>query len=166
VDLATGAGPVALSIGREVKGVRAFGTDLSREAVSLARENARRLRIRATFVRGDLFGALPKDLAGRVDVITFHPPYLGRSEVRDLPVEIRRFEPAMALTDRSPKGMGLIGRAADEGRDWLRPKGWLLVEVAPDRGRSVAALLRRYGFRDIRIAKEGLEVSRVVAARL
>jgi release factor glutamine methyltransferase len=166
VDPATGAGPVALAIGKAVRGARVFGTDLSSEAVSLARDNAKRLRIRATFVRGDLFRPLPEELAGRVDVITFHPPYLGRGELRDLPDEIRRFEPAMALTDRSPKGMRLIDRAADEGREWLRPGGWLLVEVAPDRGRSVAALLRRYGFKNIRIAKEGLEVSRVVAGRL
>jgi release factor glutamine methyltransferase len=165
VDLATGAGPVALAIANEVRGAQVFGTDLSTSAVTLARANARKLRLKAKFVRGDLFSSLPKRIMGRVDVITFHPPYLGRGELRELPTEIRKFEPAMALTDRSPRGMGLIERTATEASQWLKPGGWLLIEISPDRSRKVAAVLRRYGFRDIAITKEGLEVSRVVTGR-
>jgi len=168
VDLATGAGPVALAVAREVPGAEVYGTDLTSEAVSLARENARKLRIPARFVRGDLFAALPPRLVGGVDVITFHPPYLGRREIRELPDEIRHFEPLTSLTDQSPTGMFLIERAAIESEEWLRPGGWLLVEVAPDRSRAVASLLRRCGLRDVRSTKDTtshLDVSRVVVGR-
>jgi release factor glutamine methyltransferase len=168
VDLATGAGPVALAVANEVRGAEVYGTDLTAEAVALARDNARRLRVPARFVRGDLFSGLPGRLAGRVDVITFHPPYLGRGELKDLPDEIRHFEPASALTDRSPTGMFLIERAALESEEWLRPGGWLLVEVAPDRSRAVASLLRRCGLRDVKSTKDTsttLDVSRVIVAR-
>jgi release factor glutamine methyltransferase len=131
-----------------------FGTDLTAVAVALARENARRLKVPARFVQGDLFGGLPRRLQGRADVITFHPPYLGRREIRELPDEIRFFEPLTALTDRSPTGMFLIERAAEESEEWLRPGGWMLVEVSPDRSRRVSALLRRFGFRDVRSTKD------------
>ena len=165
VDLATGAGPIALAVAKEVPGAEVYGTDLTREAVALARENARLLKVPARFIQGDLYSGLPRRLAGRVDVITFHPPYLGKKELRELPDEIRHFEPHSALTDRSPTGMWLIERAVEESEDWLRPGGWILIEVAPDRSRRIAALLRRSGFRDVRSTKEGLEVSRVVLGR-
>jgi release factor glutamine methyltransferase len=170
VDLATGAGPIALAVANEVRTAEVFGADLTAEAVSLARDNARRLRVPARFVRGDLFSGLPRRLAGRVDVLTFHPPYLGRREVRELPDEIRYFEPITALTDRSPTGMFLIERAADESEAWLRPAGWILVEVSPDRSRQVSALLRRFGFRDVRSTKDArggavADASRVVTGR-
>jgi len=170
VDLATGAGPIALAVANEVRKAEVYGTDLTAEAVALARLNAARLRVPARFVRGDLFGGLPRRLLDRVDVITFHPPYLGRREIRELPDEIRHFEPITALTDRSPTGMFLIERAADESEEWLRPGGWMLVEVSPDRARQVAALLRQFGFRDVRSTKDRAagalgDASRVVVGR-
>jgi len=166
VDLATGGGTVALAIANEVRGVRVFGTDISLTAVRVARENAEALHLRATFIKGDLFGGLPAELEGRVDVITLHPPYVARDELRELPEEIRRFEPVHTLSDRSPDGLGLVGRAASEGPRWLRPGGWLLIEVSPDRSRSVASVLRRNGFGAVRSTMDrGFKVTRVLVGR-
>ena len=165
VDLATGSGPVALAIAHEVPPAEVFGTDLSEEAIRLARRNVRRLGLPVTFLRGDLFGALPRRITGSADVITLHPPYVGRRELRELPDEVTRFEPVMSLTDHSPKGMGLIERTAREAWDWLKPGGWLLIEVSPDRSRTVATILRRAGYAGVRSTKGGLEVTRVLTAR-
>jgi release factor glutamine methyltransferase len=166
VDLATGGGTVALAIANEVRGVRVYGTDISREAIRVARRNAERLRLRASFAVGDLFGGLPGDLRGRVDVVTLHPPYVARGEVRELPEEIRRFEPPHTLTDRSVDGLGLVGRAAREAGGWLKRGGWLLVEVSPDRSRAAAATLRAGGFRDVRSTVDrGFKVTRVIVGR-
>src|SRR5439155_23787938 len=140
--LECGGGPVALAVANEVPRVSVYASDLSADAVRLARENAKRLRLRATFVTGDMFGALPRRIAGTVDVITIHPPYVPRAEVKDLPVEIRRWEPAHTLTDSSADGLGLVSRVVREGPDWLKPRAWLLVEVSPDRAREVSATLR------------------------
>jgi release factor glutamine methyltransferase len=166
VDLATGGGPVALAIANETKGVRVYGTDVSADAVRIARTNAHRLRLRATFVTGDLFQALPRSVAGHVDVITLHPPYVARRELKHLPDEIRNFEPAHTLTDQSVDGLGLVERAIVEAPEWLRRGGWLLVEVAPDRARSVSSLMRRGGLREVRSTMGGeLKVTRVVVGR-
>src|SRR5262245_24594824 len=167
VDLATGGGAVALSIANEVPGARVFGTDISSAAVRVARRNAEALRLRATFVRGDLFGALPTRIAGDVDVLTLHPPYVARGELRELPEEILRFEPVHTLTDRSVDGLELVGRAVSEAPAWLRPGGWLLIEVSPDRARPVAAVMRRGGFDDVRSTMDrGFKVTRVLVGRL
>ncbi|HZN42916.1 MAG TPA: HemK/PrmC family methyltransferase [Actinomycetota bacterium] len=166
VDLATGAGTIALAVAHEVRKADVVGTDVSAEAVRQARANARRLGLGARFVTGDLFASVPKRLAGSVDVITFHPPYVPRREVRDLPQEIRDWEPMHTLTDRSVDGLGLVQRTAREAPDWLSPEGWLLVEVSPDRVREVKAVLGRAGFRDARSTKGGpIPLTRVIVAK-
>jgi release factor glutamine methyltransferase len=164
VDLATGAGAVALAVANEVPSARVFGVDISDRPVVMARLNARRLGINNVhFVKGDLFSPLSSDLQGRIDVITIHPPYVRKGEVRTLPDEIRKFEPVESLTDFSPTGMRLLGRVANEAPDWLRRHGgWLLVEVSPDRSRQVATILRHTGFRDVQSTKGGVGVTRVV----
>lgn len=166
VDLATGGGTVALAIANETRGTRVFGTDISREAIHVARRNAERLRLRATFATGDLFGGLPREIRGKVDVVTLHPPYVAKGEIGRLPEEIRRFEPLHTLTDHSPNGLGLVERTAGESGEWLRRGGWLLVEVSPDRARSVMALMRRDGFRDIKSSMDKqFKLTRVLAGR-
>jgi release factor glutamine methyltransferase len=167
VDLATGGGPVALAAAHELRHARAYGTDIARDAIAVARANARRYGLsNATFAVGDLYGALPRRLRRNVDVITLHPPYVAEHELDELPEEIRRFEPVHVLTDHSADGLGLIGRTVAEAGDWLRPGGWLLIEVSPDRSRAVATVLRRAGFRDVRSTVDrGFRVTRVLVAR-
>lgn len=167
VDVATGGGTVALAVSNEVRGVRSFGTDISAEAIRVARRNASRLGLRASFAVGDLFGGLPASLRGTVDVVTLHPPYVARREVRDLPEEISRWEPLHTLSDRSRDGLGLIGRTAAEAVEWIEPGGWLLIEVSPDRARAVARVMRTSGFAGVRsTADQGFKVTRVVVGRL
>jgi release factor glutamine methyltransferase len=166
VDLATGGGTIALAVANEVRTATVYGTDVSEDAIKLARKNAKRLGLAATFRTGDLFDALPKKLRGGVDVITLHPPYVASGEIDDLPDEIREWEPVHTLSDRSDDGLGLIRRTVDEAPAWLRGRGWLLMEVDPDRARDVKPIFRRAGFRDVESTKGGpLKVTRVIVGR-
>jgi release factor glutamine methyltransferase len=166
VDLATGGGTIALAVANEVRRVRVYGADVSQDAVKLARKNAKRLGLKASFRAGDMFAGLPKKLAGTVDVITLHPPYVPRAEVKELPDEVRRWEPAHTLTDRSVDGLGLVEQAADECVAWLRRGGWLLIEVSPDRAKEVVRVMRAAGLREVRSTKGGdLKVTRVIVGR-
>jgi release factor glutamine methyltransferase len=164
VDLATGVGAVALAVANQAPQARVFGVDISDRPVVMARWNARRLGINNVhFLKGDLFSPLSTDVQGRVDVVTIHPPYVRKGEVRTLPDEIRKFEPVESLTDFSRTGMRLMERVANEAPDWLRRHGgWLLAEVSPDRSRQVATILRHAGFRDVRSTRGGVGVTRVV----
>lgn len=163
VDLATGLGPIATAAAHEVPRARVHGTDISAPAVRQARANARELGVRnVTFHTGDLFGPVPKEFRGRVDVVTLHAPYVPRDDVEDLPLEVRGFEPEHTLTDYSELGLELMTRAATEGRDWLRPGGWLLLEVSPDRVRLVRGVMGEAGYRDIRSTRGWPDVTRVL----
>lgn len=166
VDLATGAGTVALAVAHEVRGAAVYGADLAEDAVALARRNAKRLKLKARFATGDLFEPLPASLHGRVDVITLHPPYVAKGEIEDLPDEIKAWEPVHTLTDHSDDGLGLVRRTVEEAPTWLKPKGWLLMETDPDRARDVKRVFARAGFRDVESTKGGeLKVTRVIVGR-
>jgi release factor glutamine methyltransferase len=166
VDLATGAGTIALAVAHEVPGAEVVGVDLSPEAIRLARKNARHVGVRARFVIGDLFEGLPRRLKGRVDVITVHPPYVAAHEVDDLPDEIKAWEPVHTLTDRSDDGLGFVRRAVAEAPMWLSKRGWLLMETDPDRARDVKRVFVARGFRDVESTKGGeLKVTRVIVGR-
>jgi release factor glutamine methyltransferase len=166
VDLATGVGTIALAVAHEVPAATVYGADLSEDAVKLARRNARRLGLSATFRAGDLFDGVPRRIAGTVDVISMHAPYIRRWEMEYLADEVRRWEPEHTLTDGSDFGLELAARATDECERWLRPGGWLLVEVSPDRTQEVRRLMRAAGMREIASTKGGvLPMTRVVVGR-
>jgi len=166
VDLATGVGTVALAVGSGVKAARVYGVDVLPEAVRGARSNAKALKLkRASFLEGDLFEPLPANIRGTVDAITIHPPYVAVDEVQAQPKEIVDFEPVVTLTDGSPDGLGMVRRVAAESVDWLRPSGWLLIEVGADMGKKVASILRKAGYRDLTTVPDEYGVTRTVCAR-
>ena len=166
VDLATGIGPIALALAAEAPRAEVHGTDISSGAIRQARGNAAALRLRnVRFHVGDMFAPLPARLRGATDVLTAHVPYVPHPEVRDLPLEVRGFEPEHTLTDYTESGLSLVERAAGEGPAWLRPGGWILLEVSPDFARAVRGLVVRAGYRDVRSTKGWPQVTRVIVGR-
>ena len=159
VDLATGIGPVAISSARAVSHARVWGLDISAKALAQARVNAAALDLsNVTFRRSDLFANLPASLRGEVDVVTIHPPYVARTEMADLPVEIKKFEPKHTLSDGSVDGLGLVRRAIADSTEWIRPGGWFLMEIVPGEFNSIRPLLRDAGFIDIRSTRGPHEI--------
>jgi release factor glutamine methyltransferase len=142
IDLCTGSGAVAVSIAGEQPGVRVWATDVSPLAVDVASENAERCGVsdRVRVLGGDLFGPLPQELRGRVDVVVANPPYIPTSDLETLPREVAGFEPARAL-DGGVDGLDLVRRIADESRSWLRPGGALVIETDTNRAKDAAELM-------------------------
>jgi len=166
VDVATGAGPVALAVANEVPSAEVWGVDISTDAARLGKDNAQRLGLRnAHFRAGDLLDALPRRLRGGIDVFTIHPPYVLRKDLKELPKEIRAFEPLQSLTDGSDDGLGLVRRLASEAHTWLKPGGVLLVEVGTYLSRRTQATLRAAQLVNVSWTKDDLGVTRVVSGR-
>jgi len=166
VDVATGAGPIALAIAHALPAADVWGTDISKEGLGQARRNARRLRVaNVSFRQGDMYGALPKKLAGAVDLITGHVPYVSPGELEDLPSEVKEHEPLSTLSDLSDDGLGLVRHAISGAPVWLKPGGWLLLEISEDLGRKLERMCVKAGFEDIGIASDEDGLSIVVEAR-
>lgn len=167
VDVACGTGPVALALAKEVPKARVWGLDIWPPALKIARRNAGLLGLaNVTFFNSDLLSALAPGLRGTIDVFTIHPPYVARGDVKDLPVEVRGYEPIVSLTDDSDDGLGLVRRLSQEAPDWLTDGGWVLIEVSPDLARKVRGILVSSGYRDVRSQRDSLGATRVIGGRL
>jgi len=159
VDVGTGTGAVALAIGDERPGSSVFATDLSREAVELARENGIRLGLSISVLRGDLLEPLPLELRGAVDLVVSNPPYVTAVEYDDLPAEVRA-DPRLALVG----GTRLHERLAAEAIGWLRRGGALVVEIGAAQGPDVAKVVER-SYEDVRIVPDLAGRDRIVVGR-
>ena len=166
VDLATGAGPIALALAYEFPDAEVWGTDISEEGLDQGRANARRLEIANLRLRkGDMYGPLPRRLRGALDLITGHIPYVPPDEVDDLPTEVKGYEPVDTLTDYSEDGLELMREAVFGAREWLKPGGWLLLEMSEDLPAKVRRMIKKAGLVDHGIASDADRLSVVVEAR-
>jgi release factor glutamine methyltransferase len=143
VDLGTGSGVLALALKRRFPTAPVYATDLSAEALDLARENAAAAGLEVTFLQGDLFDPLPRSLRGRVELIVANPPYLSEAEWEQLPDEIRLHEPREALV-AGPAGTEVLARIAADACWWLRAGGRVLCEIGEDQGEAALALFGAY----------------------
>jgi release factor glutamine methyltransferase len=128
VDLCTGSGALALAMKSRFPEARVIGTDISVDALDLARENASNNGGGVEFLEGDLFDAVPQSWHGRVDLIVANPPYVSEQEFDELADEIRLFEPRGALV-AGPRGDEVLERIAEEVYWWLSTGGWCFCEI-------------------------------------
>lgn len=165
-DPCTGTGVIALSIAQERPDARVWATDISRDAVESARENAGRLRLseRVSVVEGDLLDSLPGELEGRLHAVVANPPYIPSADVPDLPVEVAGFEPHLAL-DGGPDGLDVFRRLLVEARTRLVPGGILAVELDERRVQAAAEEALEW-YQDLRVVRDLAGRDRVLVARL
>ncbi len=138
VDLCTGCGNLALAMAMHAPQARVWGSDLSPDAIKLARENARFAgRPDVTFVAGDLTGPFDNpDFAGRVDVVTCNPPYISSAKVGGMHAEISEHEPRLAF-DGGPFGIKVLLRLLKDVPRLLKPGGWLIFEIGRGQGEAM-----------------------------
>jgi release factor glutamine methyltransferase len=165
VDVGTGSGCIALSLAAERADAELHATDVSAPALEVARENARRLGLegRVAFHRGQLLEPV-KALAGRGDLVVSNPPYVDPGERDALAPEVREHEPGLALF---PPGdaLSIYRRLVPDAIAWLRPGGFLLVEIAPTLADAVVLLFAGAGFEDVRAADDLAGRARAVRGR-
>jgi release factor glutamine methyltransferase len=130
VDVGTGSGAIAITLARHLPQASLVATDVSPEALEVARDNAARLGVadRVAFVHCDLLD--DPQAAGPWDVIVSNPPYVREDEFDALPRDVRQHEPRGALVS-GPTGVEVIARLAAVAADRLAAGGWLVVEVGP-----------------------------------
>lgn len=165
VDLGTGSGAIALSVAVECPRARVHASDVSAEALAVARANlagAGRAAARVTLHQGDWFDALPEELRGRVEVVVSNPPYVADGD--ELPPVVADWEPELALR-AGPDGLDALVRVIDGAAAWLRPGGALVVEMAPHQTGPMAERARRAGFSPVRVERDLAGRDRAVIAR-
>lgn len=161
LDLCTGSGCIIVSILHNVPQAEGTATDISKQALLVAKENAKQNGVQVNFERSDLFDAV----TGVFDVIVSNPPYIPSGEVPKLMPEVRSFEPMEALDGRED-GLYFYRKIVASCPEHLKPGGRILFEIGYDQGRAVSGLLEEAGFQEIRIVKDLAGNDRVVSGML
>lgn len=144
-DLGTGSGAIALAIARERPGCRIVATDISHEALALARRNADDLGLESVeFRHGSWLQPLA---ASRFDLIISNPPYIAADDPH-LEAAGVRHEPRQALVP-GPAGTEALEIIIRDARAHLRPGGWLFLEHGYDQADAVAGLLATHGYQEL-----------------
>ena len=166
VDVGTGSGCIALAIAHECPNAKVLATDISEEALSLARDNAARLNLahRVTFVAASLDDILEP---ATVDILVSNPPYIPSKAVDALAPSVRDFEPRLAL-DGGDDGMDILRAIAEEAAFALRSGGGLFLELSAEH-RQVPVMTRylsELGFDAVTTHRDFASAERFLSATL
>lgn len=154
VDVGTGTGAIILSLAKEFKGDGIFlGTDVSEDAIALAKENAARCGLQNRVKLAIADGLDEFDEPGIVDVIVSNPPYVESAVCEALDPRVKDWEPRLAL-DGGASGLDFYDRYLGDALNILKPGGAVFFEIGENQGESVRKLMFDYGFDGISIEKD------------
>ena len=166
VDVGTGTGAIVLSLAKEFAGEAVFlGTDVSEDAIALARANAARcgLAEKVKFAAAD--GLDDFDEPQSVDVIVSNPPYVESAACETLDPRVRDFEPRLAL-DGGADGLAFYDRYLGDAVNLLKPGGAVFFEIGESQGDALRKLMADYGFVDVVVEKDLAGRDRYASATL
>ena len=158
VDLCTGAGAVAAVLRARRPAARVLATDIDPGAVACARANG------VEALLGDLDDALPPALHGAVDVITAVVPYVPADQLVFLPRDVVAFEPCRAL-DGGRGGLEVLSAVIGRSPRWLRPGGWLLLEIGGGQAAAVSTAMETAGLGECTVLRDEEGDDRAVVGR-
>lgn len=161
LDLCTGSGCIIVSLMKYKEGLTGTASDISKQAILVAKENAKQNQVEVEFVSSDLF----KSITGTYDMIISNPPYIPTEVIGGLMPEVKNFEPMEAL-DGKEDGLYFYREIASEAGNFLNSNGYLYFEIGHDQGGKVAAIMESNGYRNVRVVKDLAGNDRVVMGNL
>ncbi|RJQ39841.1 MAG: peptide chain release factor N(5)-glutamine methyltransferase [Nitrospiraceae bacterium] len=170
LDLCTGSGCLALAIAKNFPDAKVYGTDISKDAIRYANENAELNAItNVTFLKGSLFEPLKQiifsgTLSFKFDVIVSNPPYIRSCDMPNLQPEINKWEPRNAL-DGGEDGLSYYRTILSEARAYLMLSGVIFLEIGEGQAEEVSEIAVRNCFRNISVIKDYSGIERIIAAR-
>lgn len=162
-DAGTGSGCIAVTVACEYENANVIATDISNEALSIARENAKRYSVdeRISFVHADFLNSLKEE---SFDAVLSNPPYVATSDFQNLQMDVREFEPALALLG-GEDGLDCVRKIAYEAGNVLKSGGWCIVEIGEGQSKEAVEIFDKIGFEEISTLKDLSGIERVVKAR-
>ena len=163
LELGTGSGAIAVTLACEWKEVHVTATDISENALSLAKINAEKFNVqnKIHFLTSDWFGTVK----GAFDLIVSNPPYIGLIEQDEISAEVIKYDPEIALFAGSD-GMEAFKRIIPNLAKFLNPDGLVALETGASQSNQVKNMMNAVGFIDAKIVKDLSGKGRLVAAKL
>ena len=163
LDLCTGSGCILLSLLSEYRelNLEGVGADISAAALNVAKENQKRLKVKASMVESNLFS----QVEGEFDLIVSNPPYIATGELQKLMPEVRDHEPQLAL-DGKEDGLYFYREIIKQASGYLRSGGWLCFEIGYDQGVALEQLMKYAGYKNVKIGKDLAGLDRIAIGQL
>ena len=163
VDIGTGSGAIAITLAHKLCAAEVVATDISKSALAIARENATLNHVseRIRFLQGDLLGPLAGE---RFEIVASNPPYVPEPDRPNLAVEVREYEPALALF-AGEDGLDIYRRLIPAAHAALVPGGFLVVEIGFSQAAAIHRLLASNGFTAIDFTPDLQSILRVASAQ-
>lgn len=162
MDMCTGSGCVLISILKNAHDVEGIGYDISKQAINVAKENAKFNEVPAVFERSDLFEDVVEN---DFDVIVSNPPYIPTDLVATLMPEVSQFEPREAL-DGKGDGLYFYSKILEQCKNYMKQDGYILFEIGCEQGDAVSTMMRLAGFSEVHVIKDLAKNDRVVMGHL
>lgn len=161
LDLCTGSGCIIISMVRNLPSIEAYAGDISRQAINVAKENAKLNQTAVVFEKSNLFEAF----SGKFNIIVSNPPYIPSGEIPKLMPEVRDFEPHEAL-DGLEDGLFFYRKIVAGSVEYLLDGGILCMEIGYDQGPAVTEMMKQFGFQDVTVIRDLAGLDRVVRGHL
>lgn len=160
LDLCTGSGCILLTLVRHAS-VTGAGSDISPKALEVARKNEKAQHLKGcTWIESDLF----ENIGGAFDMIVSNPPYIATKVIPTLMEEVRNHEPILAL-DGHEDGLYFYRKIVEQAPEYLKPGGWLCMEIGYDQREALYTLLNDTGYINVEIKKDLADLPRVAIAQ-
>ena len=161
LDIGTGSGCIAITLALELPFATVLATDISSDALGIAKENAKRLTANVQFQIQDILNDTLS--MGQLDAVVSNPPYILENERILLQKKVVEYEPAQALFVPDSNPLLFHQAIAKKARQSLKPGGLLLTEINERLGNDMAALFESLGYADVKIHKDLCGKDRLVS---
>ena len=163
LDVGTGSGVIAIALAKLVKDSEVVAVDISREALTIAERNAKRLGVKVDFIEADALGDL--SALGEFDIIVSNPPYIPQSDIVDMRKNVVNYEPHTALFVPDNDILRFYRATAENAQKMLRQGGSLWFEIYEKAGEEVCVMLREMGFTQTKLFEDANAKPRMVWSR-
>ena len=164
LDVGTGSGCIATTLGLEIPDSKVMGVDISLDALEVANENKAKLcSENVLFIEMDILNTFPEKL---FDLLISNPPYIPKNEMENLMKDVKDFEPVIALEDKN-NGFTFYKRFAEIGRTLVKPGAWFVLEVGMgDHPMMVKSIFSNSGYLNVELIKDYNGDNRVLVVQV
>ena len=160
LDLCTGSGAIAVSLAKNIKEAYVIASDISKNALEIAKKNSILNNVEIKFIHSDLY----ENIKEKFNMIVSNPPYIRSKVIESLSEEVKK-EPHIAL-DGGEDGLKFYRKIIEESKALLEENGYLLLEIGFDQRKDVIELLEKNNYKNIYFKKDLGNNDRIVVAQI
>lgn len=161
LDLCTGSGAIIISLAKKIENCNFFASDISKKALDVAKENAKKHNVDISFIESNIFENFSNDQ--KFDIIASNPPYIKRETIKTLSKEVQN-EPLIAL-DGGMDGLDFYRKIIKESKNYLNSNGLLMLEIGYDQKQEVENLFKQNGYIEVYSKKDFAQNDRIVVGK-